>query len=86
MGLLARAQSQAVFILFMTEDAQSRLENIARLTACVNANVALVTLSAEASVTTQTGQRPVIGFVLTNGGLMESQSLSGNRITRMNLG
>jgi lipid-binding SYLF domain-containing protein len=84
-GLLAGAQSQAVFILFMTDDALRRFENSSGWTAGVDANVALVTLGADARVTTQTAQAPVIGFVLTNGGLMGSLSLNGNRITRMNL-
>jgi lipid-binding SYLF domain-containing protein len=84
-GLLAGAQSQAVFILFMTDDALSRFENSAGWTAGVDASVAMASLGADARVTTQTAQQPVIGFVLTNGGLMGSLSLNGNRITRLNL-
>jgi lipid-binding SYLF domain-containing protein len=84
-GLLAGAQSQAVFILFMTEDALSRFESSNGWTAGVDASVAMITLGADARVTTQTAQQPVVGFVLTNGGLMGSLSLNGNRITPLNI-
>jgi lipid-binding SYLF domain-containing protein len=84
-GLLAGAQSQTVFILFMTEDALSRFESSNGWTAGVDASVALLTVGADARVTTQTAQQPVIGFVLTNGGLMGSLSLNGNRITPLNI-
>ena len=84
-GLLAGAQSQAVFILFMTEDALSRFEASNGWTAGVDASVALLTVGADARVTTQTAQQPVVGFVLTNGGLMGSLSLNGNRITPLNI-
>jgi lipid-binding SYLF domain-containing protein len=36
-------------------------------------------------VTTQTAQQPIIGYVLTNSGLMASLSLNGSRITPLNL-
>ena len=84
-GLLAGAQSQAVFILFMTPDALSRFESSNGWTAGVDASVALLTVGADARVTTQTAQQPVIGFVLTNGGLMGSLSLNGNRVTPLDI-
>ena len=84
-GLLAGAQSQAVFILFMTQDALSRFEASNGWTAGVDASVALLTVGADARVTTQTAQQPVIGFVLTNGGLMGSLSLNGNRVTPLDI-
>jgi len=85
-GLLAGAQSQAVFILFMTQDALSRFESSRGWTAGVDASVALITVGADARVTTQTAQQPVVGFVLTNGGLMGSLSLNGNRVTPLEIG
>ena len=80
-GLLAGAQSQAVFILFMTEDALNRFRNSSGWTIGADASVTLLTVGADARVTTQTAQQPVVGFVLTNSGLMGSLSLSGSRIT-----
>jgi lipid-binding SYLF domain-containing protein len=84
-GLLAGAQSQAVFILFMTDDVLSRFEASSGWTAGVDGSVALLNVGADARVTTQTAQQPIIGFVLTNSGLMANLSLNGSRITRLGI-
>jgi lipid-binding SYLF domain-containing protein len=84
-GLLAGAQSQAVFILFMTPDALARFESSSGWTAGVDGSVALLSIGADARLTTQTAQQPIVGFVLTNAGLMASLSLNGNRITRLDI-
>lgn len=84
-GLLAGAQSQAVFILFMTDEVLSRFEASRGWTAGVDGSIALLTVGADARVTTQTAQQPIIGFVLTNSGLMASLSLNGNRITPLGI-
>jgi lipid-binding SYLF domain-containing protein len=80
-GWLAGAQSQAVFILFMTDEALARFEASRGWTAGVDGSVALLSVGADARVTTQTAQQPVTGFVLTNSGLMANVSLNGSRIT-----
>jgi lipid-binding SYLF domain-containing protein len=84
-GLLAGAQSQAVFILFMTDQAMQRFDSSSGWTVGADGSVALATVGADARVTTQTAQQEIIGFVLTNVGLMGNLSLSGNRITRLPL-
>jgi lipid-binding SYLF domain-containing protein len=84
-GWLAGAQSQAVFILFMTDEALSRFRASNGWTVGADASVALLSVGADARVTTQTAQQPVIGFVLTNSGLMANVSMSGSRITPLNL-
>lgn len=84
-GLLAGAQSQAMFILFMTQDALRQFDNSRGWTMGVDGSVTLLTVGANARVTTQTVQQPIIGFVLTNGGLMGNLSLNGNRITPLDL-
>lgn len=84
-GLLAGAQSQAVFILFMTEEALKRFEASRGWTVGADANVTLLSVGANAQITTQTAQQAVIGFVMTNRGLMGNLSLNGNRITRLDL-
>ncbi len=82
-GLLAGAQSQAVFILFMTEPALQRFEASSGWTAGADANITMINVGANAQVTTQTAQQEVIGFVMTNAGLMGNISLNGSRITRL---
>jgi lipid-binding SYLF domain-containing protein len=84
-GLLAGAQSQAVFILFMTDGALKRFESSSGWTAGADANITMISVGANAQVTTQTAQQEVIGFVMTNAGLMGNISLNGSRITRLNL-
>ena len=84
-GLLAGAQSQAVFILFMTPDALARFEGSSGWTAGVDGSIALATVGADARITTQTAQQPIVGFVLTNAGLMANLSLSGSRFTRLDI-
>ena len=84
-GLLAGAQSQAVFILFMTDEALKRFESSAGWTIGADANVSLISVGANATLNTTTTRQEVIGFVMTNGGLMGNLSLNGNRITRLNI-
>jgi lipid-binding SYLF domain-containing protein len=84
-GLLAGAQSQAVFILFMTDDSLSRFKASNGWTIGADAGVTMLTVGADANITGRTAQQPVVGFVLTNSGLMGSLSLNGSRITPLNL-
>jgi len=84
-GLLAGAQSQAVFILFMTDEALKRFEASRGWTVGADANVTMLNVGANAQITTQTAQQDVIGFVMTNRGLMGNLSLNGNRVTRLDL-
>lgn len=83
-GWLAGAQSQAVFILFMTQDALNRFQASRGWTAGVDGSVAVMNVGATAQATTQTTQQPVIGYVLTNAGLMANVSINGSRITPLN--
>lgn len=84
-GLLAGAQSQAIFILFMTDDALARFEASNGWTAGVDASVALLNVGASGSVDTNTARQPVTGYVLNNQGLMAGVSLNGSRITPLNI-
>lgn len=84
-GLQAGAQSTAVIVLFMTDDALARFEASRGWTAGVDATVTLVSVGANAQMTSATAQQPVIGFVLSNTGLMAGVTLDGSRITRLQL-
>ncbi len=84
-GLQAGAQSTAMFILFMTDDALRRFENSRGWTAGVDASVTMISIGASAQVTTATAQQPVIGYVLSNSGLMAGVTVDGARITRLQL-
>lgn len=84
-GWLAGAQSQAVFILFMTEPALNNFLASNGWTAGADGSVALLSVGADARVTTQTAQQPIIGFVVTNSGLMANLSVNGSRITPLSI-
>lgn len=84
-GLLAGAQSQAVFVLFMTPQALEQFKASRGWTAGADGSIALINVGANARIDTQTVQQPIVGFVLTNAGLMANLSLNGNRFTRLDL-
>jgi lipid-binding SYLF domain-containing protein len=84
-GLQAGAQSTAVFLLFMTDDALRRFQDSRGWTAGVDASVTLISVGANAQLTSATSQQPVIGYVLSNTGLMAGVTVDGTRITRLNL-
>jgi lipid-binding SYLF domain-containing protein len=84
-GLLAGADSKAVYILFMTPEALAKFQASNGWTAGVDATVTLVNVGANASSNTVTAQQPVVGYVLTKGGLMASLALDGTKVTRLDL-
>ena len=84
-GLLAGAQSRAVYVLFMTRDALDRFAASNGWTAGVDASVAAATVGANGELDIMALQAPVIGFVLTNAGLMANLSLEGTKFIRIDL-
>jgi lipid-binding SYLF domain-containing protein len=84
-GLQAGAQSTAMFILFMTEDALRSFQKSRGWTAGVDASVTMISVGASAQMTTATAQQPVIGYVLSNSGLMAGVTVNGARVTRLQL-
>jgi lipid-binding SYLF domain-containing protein len=84
-GLLAGAESKSMYILFMTPEALAKFQASNGWTAGVDASVTLINVGADASATTATAQQPVIGYVLTKGGLMANLSLDGTKISRLEL-
>ena len=51
----------------------------------VDANVALLRVGASGEIDTNTVRQDVVGFVLTNAGLMASANLEGSKITRLDI-
>ena len=79
-GLLAGARSKTVVYLFMTDEALRNFEASSGWTVGADASVTLLTVGANAQIDTQSAQQPVVGFVLTNAGLMGNLSMDGTRI------
>ena len=84
-GLQAGAQSTAVYLLFMTDDALARFQASRGWTAGVDATVTMLTVGANAQLTSATSQQPIIGYVLSNQGLMAGVTVDGSRITQLKL-
>ena len=85
LGLQAGAQSTAVFLLFMTQDALRNFQNSRGWTVGADASFTLLTVGATAQMTTATAQQPVVGYVLSNRGLMAGVTIDGARVTRLDL-
>lgn len=84
-GFQAGAQSKAIVILFMTQEALDGFRNSSGWTAGVDATVAVATIGANGSIDTNTAKQSVVGFVLTNAGLMAGVSLQGTKINKTDL-
>ena len=84
-GLLAGAEAKSVFLLFMTDEALAKFRASDGWTVGADASVTLVNVGANASVDTKTAQQAIIGYVLTNGGLMANVSLEGTKITPLTI-
>lgn len=84
-GLLAGADSKAVFVLFMTQDALDKFRASKGWTAGADASVTMLKVGATAAIDTQTMQQPVVGYALSNAGLMANLSLDGTKVSRLDL-
>lgn len=84
-GLLAGAQTKAVYLLFMNDEVLNKFETSKGWTAGVDASVTVADAGASASVDTKTGQKPIVGYVLVGGGLMANLSFDGTKFTKLEL-
>ncbi|QET00598.1 MULTISPECIES: BPSL1445 family SYLF domain-containing lipoprotein [Cupriavidus] len=79
------AQSKAFVLMFMTQDAYQKFVNSSGWTAGADATVALATIGANGQLDTNTAQQPIVGFALTNAGLMAGLSLEGTKISKLDI-
>lgn len=82
-GFQAGAQSRAIVLLFMTKEALDKFLSSNGWTAGVDATVAVANIGANGKVDTNTSKQSVVGFVLTNAGLMAGVSLEGVKIQKV---
>lgn len=85
LGFQAGAQSKAVIYLFNTQDALAKFRSSKGWTAGADATVAVAKIGANGAVDTQSVQQPVVSFVLTNVGLEAGVSVSGSKITKVDM-
>ncbi len=84
-GLLAGADSKAVYILFLTQDALDKFRASRGWTAGADASVTMLKSGASAAMDTQTAQQAVVGYALNNAGLMANLSLDGTKVSKLDL-
>ncbi|TAL87313.1 MAG: twin-arginine translocation pathway signal [Candidimonas sp.] len=84
-GLQAGAQSKAIVLLFMTQEALDKFRNSNGWTVGADATVAIANIGANGKIDTNTAKQSVVGFVLTNAGLMAGVSLEGAKIEKIKL-
>ncbi|HEY3599321.1 MAG TPA: YSC84-related protein [Paraburkholderia sp.] len=84
-GLTAGAQSKAIVFLFMTQDALDKFQSAKGWSAGADASVALIKVGANGAIDTTTATAPVEAIVMTNSGLMADVSLSGTKVSKLNI-
>lgn len=83
-GFQAGAQSKAIIILFMTQEALDQFRNSNGWTVGADATVAVANIGANGRIDSTTLGEPVIAFVMTNAGLVAGVSLNGTKIEKLN--
>jgi lipid-binding SYLF domain-containing protein len=84
-GLIAGAESKSVYVLFMNQESLDKFVASKGWTAGVDASVTAITVSADANITTDTAKQPILGYVLTKGGLMANLSFDGTKFSKIDL-
>lgn len=84
-GLLAGAESKALYVLFMNEESLKKFLASKGWTAGVDASVTVINAGASAGVDTRTAQQPVVGYALNNAGLMANLSVDGTKVNKLDL-
>jgi lipid-binding SYLF domain-containing protein len=82
-GLQAGVQRKSVVIMFMTAESLKRFHDVKGWKAGVDGSVAIATLGVGGALDTETMQKPIVGFVYSNKGLMYNLTLEGSKITRI---
>jgi lipid-binding SYLF domain-containing protein len=85
LGWQIGAQSQAIVLMFLTDDALNRFRNSHGWTIGADAAVAVAKIGASGTVDTNTARQSIVGFALTNTGLYAGVKLEGGKITRLDL-
>jgi lipid-binding SYLF domain-containing protein len=87
-GLQLGIQKKSQVIMFMN---QKELDKFVRQDnkgwkAGVDGSVALATLGTGGQIDTETGKKPIIGFIFSNKGLMYNLTFEGSKITKLDKG
>lgn len=82
-GFQLGAQVKSQIILFMNREALEGFRKSRGWKAGVDGSVALATLGAGGEIDTDTANKPIIGFIFSNKGLMYNLTFEGSKISRI---
>ncbi|MDB5866358.1 MAG: putative lipoprotein [Betaproteobacteria bacterium] len=85
LGWQIGAQSQAIVLMFLTQEALDRFRNSSGWTVGADATVSVARVGASGDIDTNTARQSIVGFALTNLGLYAGVKLDGSKITRLDL-
>jgi lipid-binding SYLF domain-containing protein len=85
LGATLGVQTKSVVFLFMTVPAYQQFLSGNGWTAGADAAVAVAQSGANGAIDSKTARAPVIGFVLTNRGLMFNLSLNGTKVSKLDI-
>ena len=85
-GFQAGAQSKALIMMFMTQEALDKFRSSSSgWTAGADASVAVIKTGAQGTVDLASATAPVSAFALTNAGLMAGVTIDGTKVTKLDL-
>ena len=82
---MAGAESKALYLLFMNQQALDKFRASKGWTAGADASVTFLKVGAAAGVDTQTAQQPIVGYALSNAGLMANLSIDGTKVSPLEI-
>jgi lipid-binding SYLF domain-containing protein len=83
-GFQLGAQMKTVILVFLDSDALSKFRNSSGWEVGVDGSVALVEYGAGKNINSTNINDPIVGFVISNKGLMYNLTLEGSKISRLN--
>ena len=83
-GFQLGVQKKSVAIAFLTDAAVNNFINADGWEVGVDGSVALVTLAASGSIDTTTANKPMVGFIFGEKGLMYNLTLEGSKFSKIN--
>jgi lipid-binding SYLF domain-containing protein len=83
LGVIAGADTKDMFLVFMSDEALTKFRTSSGWTAGLDGAVAFAHSGAGGRLDNESGQHQVIGYVLSNGGLVANVSIEGTKLTRL---
>jgi lipid-binding SYLF domain-containing protein len=83
-GLQLGAQRKDIILVFLQRDALTKFRASNGWKVGVDGSVVLIDVGADASIDTTTLNKPIVGFVVGQKGLMYNLTLEGSKISKLN--